>query len=247
MKKSLITLSLIALAGLVLQSSGCFWNDSATVRFKVIAVLEVDGEIREFSNVMQVEYTRVERSALGYGGKSKTWGEALVIDLGERGRTYMLHSHFNKEYSEFSEVYAPSILMTLGLDASVGSLKDNGIDIINEANGRYKLKTYNSYYKTDFVPAFVSFIDEKNPNSIFLIDKDKFSDQFGAGIKFIRIDIETTDEKITQGVLIKYLPWLSKKYKIGFERLPRPNIPPKNEWKLRWKMNFNRFYAGESR
>lgn len=217
--------------------TGCGGN-SATVRFKVIAMLEVDGEVKEFSNVMQVEYTRKERSALGYGGSTKIWGEALVIDLGNRGRAYMLIDN-----------YPASILRSYDIKASVGNLKPEHLTELRNLSSEVKWNYTNHFTKQEILyPKFIAFRNEGNPNSIFEIEDRVFSEYFGDGVKFLDLRLAVADEDITEGVLVSYLPWLSKKYKSGFERVPSgPDIPPREDWPLRWTTNYNSFYAEESR
>ena len=225
--------------------TGCGGN-SATVRFKVIAMLEVDGEVKEFSNVMQVEYTRKERSALGYGGSSKMWGEVMVIDLGNRGRAYMLLSRFASR--QYFSVYPSGILRTFEIDASVGSLKSEDIKTLSTLSGRRTLINTN-HKGRDVQPSVIAFNDESDPNSIFILSNDEFESHFGPNIKFLNIDVEITKEPVTKGVLIRYLPWLEKKFKAGFERIPPGPERPKlvSDWPLRWFVNYNVFYASESR
>lgn len=214
-------------------------QNTAAVRFSVIVVLEVDGEVKEYSNVMQVEYTRYDQvSGLGYGGSTKTWGEALVIDLGNRGRAYMLIDN-----------YPASILRSYNVRASVGSLKPEHLHKLRGLNSEIKWNYTNYFTKKKILyPKFIAFKNENDPNSIFEIKERNFNEHFGEEVKFLDLRLSITDEEITKGVLVKYLPWLSKKYKSGFERVPSgPDIPPREEWPLRWTTNYNSFYAGESR
>lgn len=66
-------------------------KNTATIRYRVIVTAEVDGELVEGSSVMEITYTRYERSSLtGMGGAATLKGEALVLDLKNRGTVYAL-------------------------------------------------------------------------------------------------------------------------------------------------------------
>jgi len=128
---------------------------------------------------MQVEYERFDTpTALGRGSQSKTWGEALVIDMGERGRAYMLHTHYNEGSKEFSNLYPEVLLRTFSIDASLGNLKRSDINKLKEITGQHTLKTYNSYSQRDILPTFVRFSDENNPKTIFDLQVESFSTFF---------------------------------------------------------------------
>lgn len=219
---------------------GWLYQNTATVRFKVIAVLEVDGEVKEFSNVMQVEYTRYDQaSGLGYGGSSKTWGEALVIDLGERGRAYLLPSYFNRSGKSFTGLYDYSLLRTFEIDASQGSLETQHINQLNNLTGRRELITRGTNYGVDLT--FVAFEDEKDPNSIYEIIQSDFHKYFGDDVKLVRVDVQVTDEDVTMNNLSRYLVWLNTKDDAFiFERAPKPT-PLRKDWKLKWAIRKDHF------
>jgi|GEM_PF-1150456 len=253
-KAMIILVALISLSACS-DAPRCDDENCASVRFKVIAQFEVDGQIKEFSNVMQVNYTGYEKaSGLGYGGTSKTWGEAMVLDFGTRGRVYMLTASLNEQAMGFSEVYAPVLLQTFKIKASTGSLKKKHIAELKTVAGRHKLETlfvFSANNSNDLVPAFVGFRDEKNPNSIFTIGKDEFPKHFKDAIRFRSLDVEITDEPITSGIVTDYLtwlePWLSDRTIAPFEILTGTSIPPRRDWELRWIMHPSFFFTKGNR
>ncbi len=60
--------------------AGC-QNESATVRYRVIAAVIYKGVRHEASTVMECRYTRVTSSLTGMGGSTRLYGEALIFDL----------------------------------------------------------------------------------------------------------------------------------------------------------------------
>lgn len=238
MNNSFKTIFLVLVLGLL---SACGGN-SATVRFKVIAMLEVDGEVKEFSNVMQVQFTRKDSSALGYGGSSKTWGEALVVDLSKRGRAYLLPSYFNRSGKSFTGLYDYSLLRTFSINASQGSLEVEHINQLKNLTGRRELVTRGTNYGVGLT--FVAFKNEADPDSIFEIKQSDFHKYFGDGVKLLRVDVEITDEDVTMNKLSSYLLWLNNKDAgFIFERAPKPT-PLRKDWKLKWAIRKDHFIHG---
>ncbi len=206
-------------------------NRTAKVRFKTILVLKVAGEIREFSSVMQVENTRITKSLMGAGGKGELWGEAVVIDLGKRGTAYMLaYSHDAKKYSGHS--YHGSFMQSFGINGNLGTLKQ-----INN-------NPYREEFETTY-PLIVAFKDEDDPKSIYLVELDDLSPAFGRRVKFQNIFLEITDEEITTGELFKHLPWLKKRYGIGFGRMPKDRKARRRDRSYKSYINYGSFIQSE--
>ncbi|MCP4096561.1 MAG: hypothetical protein GY748_10005 [Planctomycetaceae bacterium] len=236
---------------------GLFGCDSgpdrtATVRFKTIIALKVDGNTREFSSVMQVKYTRITKSLMGAGGGATLWGEAVVIDLGRRGKAYMLVST-RSHNGNFSSSYHTAISQSFGINKSLGSLKQKDIEAYRNLTGRVPMinnDLYNNRPKTKY-PMIVAFKDENDPASLFVVDLKDMSPAFGRGVKFENVYLEITDEEITTGEVFKHLPWLKKKYKAGFETEPARTQTskriPRSERPIKWRINYNAFFAEESR
>ena len=57
-------------------------------------------------------------------------------------------------------------------------------------------------------PLMVAFKDENEFRSVYRVEPEKFSQYFGAGVNFIGVDFEITDEPVTQGMVVKRLPIL---------------------------------------
>lgn len=219
----------------------CHGDNCALVRFKAITVLEVDGELREFYSVLQAKVLRLEegQSAQGFGGRSKVWKEATVIDLGERGRAYVLHSSYiPKKTVTLSAIYPQALLDSFGSKANMGNLKKNDLKLLKQASGRYPYML-----RGNLRPTFAYFTDEADQNSIEYLHQDNLTKVFGEGVSFVGFFIEKTDEGITDGKILDYLPWLNlEPYKM-FEQAPKGI--PRNEWKLGWLVTKNTFVIPE--
>src|SRR4030081_2035392 len=192
-------------AGLMLSQCG---EPSATVRYRVIATAEVDGQRVEGSTVMEVNYQRVKHSLIGAGGATKLYGEALILDLKGGGTVFLLPVWYY-EKTELVQLYEFGILRTFGVKNSVGGLEDDDFARLRQAKGRKPLSPR--------LPLFVAFKDEKIPNTIYEVDPQHMGSAF-PGVRFIGLDIEITDAPVTK-VLKQRLRWPSSPTEV-FDRDP---------------------------
>src|SRR4030081_1265533 len=164
-------------AGLMLSQCG---EPSATVRYRVIATAEVDGQRVEGSTVMEVNYQRVKHSLIGAGGATQLYGEALILDLKGGGTVFLLPVWYH-EKTELVQLYEFGILRTFGVKNSVGGLEDDDFARLRQAKGRKPLSPR--------LPLFVAFKDEKIPNTIYEVDPQHMGSAFPA-VRFIGLDIQ---------------------------------------------------------
>jgi hypothetical protein len=78
LRRTVISILMIAVMAIVAGCGESEGDRSVTVRYRTIIALKVDGKTREFSSVMQTQYTRITQSLLGAGGSVSDWGEAVV-------------------------------------------------------------------------------------------------------------------------------------------------------------------------
>ena len=136
---------------------------SATVRYRVIATAEVDGQRVEGSTVMEVNYQRVKHSLIGAGGATQLYGEALILDLKGGGTVFLLPVWYH-EKTELVQLYEFGILRTFGVKNSVGGLEDDDFARLRQAKGRKPLSPR--------LPLFVAFKDEKSSADWFSRDPE---------------------------------------------------------------------------
>jgi hypothetical protein len=221
-------------AGLMLSQCG---EPSATVRYRVIATAEVDGQRVEGSTVMEVNYQRVKHSLIGAGGATQLYGEALILDLKGRGTVFLLPVWYH-EKTELVQLYEFGILRTFGVKNSVGGLEDDDFARLRQAKGRKPLSPR--------LPLFVAFKDEKIPNTIYEVDPQHMGSAF-PGVRFIGLDIEITDAPVTK-VLKQRLPWLDRNNRLsGFDRDPPGKLRAEKDQPLGYKISYNSFFGNGSR
>jgi len=206
-----ITLSRRSLVGslLGLALAGCSDSEKVTVRYRLIATIMYDGKFREASTVMECQYGRIKRSLIGAGGSTQLRGEALIFDLPD-GKTFYILPWSREKSGSLNQFYEHVLLKTLGLKTSVGSLSDADLERIKAARGRVPLNAWG------LLPTIVAFENEKNPKTIFEVHPWRLEYTFPGvrlmeqdfpKIKFIGLDIEITEEPLTEKLRDR-LPWL---------------------------------------
>jgi hypothetical protein len=234
-RKTLVAVALIG-AGLMLSQCG---EPSATVRYRVIATAEVDGQRVEGSTVMEANFRHLEHSLIGAGGATKLYGEALILDLKGRGTVFILPVEHQRK-TVLAQIYEFGIPLTFGVRNSIGVMKDEDFARLRQAKGR-KPFSFALIDTPTRLPAFVAFKDEKIPNTIYEVDPLHMDSAF-PGVRFISLDIEITDAPVTK-VLKQRLPWLAsstetfdRDYKRDFKDLP-----------LGYKITYAHFFGDGSR
>jgi hypothetical protein len=222
--------------------SGCGGGQSATVRYRVIATAEVDGQRVEGSTVMEVHYKRVEHSLIGAGGATKLYGEALILDLKGRGTVFILPVEHQRKIV-LAQIYEMGMLFALGIRNSIGGLKDEDFARLRQAKGRRPFSFAPVGISTR-LPAFVAFRDEKTPNTIYEVDPQNMDSSF-PGVRFISLDIEVTDAPVTK-VLKQRLPWLASPTQL-FDRDPPGKQRPYKDQPIGYKITYDHFFGDGSR
>lgn len=219
-------------------------TNSVIVRYKAILTLEVDGKLKEFSNVMQVKYTKFEKGQKITAQRRpvQEWGEALVIDLGRRGRAYMLPIvFFDAGKKGTSGLFTSAVINTVLGHSDVRRLIPEDFGKLENFKGRRNLKIRNNA-----LPTFVYFDDENEPNSIHHLDARNLQIYFGSEVNYISLEIESTNLGVTKGEIFKYLPWLASKDSLGIEAPPIRPVVPRNKYKFKWHIGRGSFLLPET-
>jgi hypothetical protein len=183
-----------------LPLAGCFGYDHVVKRIKIIAKAEVDGKPVEGTTVMEITWR-----PRGDGGMNVDHlGEALVLELAGRGTVFMLPAVYLKSGMVTSGIWDNQMAQLLGIK---GSVSKGQLHAISDLKGRYSFKPLRDGTTT---PVMVAFKDETKFRSFYHVEPEKFSEYFGAGVKFVGVEFEITDEPVTK-VLTKRLPVLLEK------------------------------------
>jgi hypothetical protein len=167
---------------------------------------------------MEIKYRTVDDPNINWfiwavTGMSRTvtyteqYGEALIIDLGDRGTAFLLPTTYSPYSSTGrghfgSGFYDTSLLITFGITNKLLGLDANDYARLRNVKGRFPLKTRHP----DVHPAMAALFNEKYPQTIFQVDPYNMEASF-SGVRLVGIDIEITKDPVTSK-LRQRLPWL---------------------------------------
>jgi hypothetical protein len=231
---------IIPLLSLPLGLAAC-GGEKATVRFKLIATVDVDGKRVEGSSVMEITFNRVTVSLVGRGGAYRLYGEALILDLPGKGTVYMLPTYLQPTGS-LSEVHDYGVPHSLGIKNSFGGFTDEDFANLRAAKGRFPYRI--SEPPSHELPLFVAFRDEHVPRTIYEVKPMEMASYF-PGTRFISLDIEITDEPVT-ALLRNRLPWLIPNMVPGFDRDPPGKHRADRDAPLGYKIEYHYFFGNGS-
>ncbi len=177
-------------------------------RYKLTLEVEVDGQIKSASNVVDVRY--VEKSFPEKHTNIAITGDALFLDLGPTRRPLiaLLTAQPKPEdrsasprngwgesdpASVVGKAFASEPDFINGqIKAGFGALVGRGPRTITTAD----------------LPDLVTFTDINDPKTVMAVNPNNFEASLGEGVKWHSISIEIVDEIITQGIEQR-LSWLS--------------------------------------
>jgi hypothetical protein len=205
LNKALIVLAVITAAIVVAWKVN---YPSYSFNYKITVEVETPEGLKSGSAVREVTVVRQPKIGDAPSVIFDVRGEAVVVDLGERGVVFSLINWDSDRdvYHAFKTIRREDL--------------KTGMKAVLSENPHF--------------PRFMTFSDLNDPKSIMSIDRKMMSKTFGEGVKFKQISIEITDEPVTRGVSEKYLPsfgdetgfyqWLSKLEFSDPRRITRANF-----------------------
>ncbi len=239
--------SIFAVIFFTFALTGCFEDDSATLRLKIIARALIDGKPVENSSVMEITWSHSSLNLIGKGGATYAKGEAVVLDLGQRGKVFIL-PWMNSPDGSFGQYYEVALPQSIGIKNRIAKFdSDDFAKLRNLKTGREFTPNYRfSMVDRDFKPFMVTLRDPADPATVTEVTKENFAKLFGEGASFKGVTIKITDEPVTSGVTMKALPLLKDRKRIWSQRprnLARLQLPPMSERPLNWRMGPSLFFA----
>ncbi len=187
----------LGIIALILLGIYGFWKmsyPSGTFRYRLTLVVDDNGKQVIASSVRQVTVRDGPRLTPESNPTTTLHGEAVVVDLGEKGVFFaLLRSKDSVDYG-YNIVY----------DAfpNLGGTTPKGI----RAYSNLKAKKELSF---DKIPMLVRFRNINDPKTVELVDPNDLEKTFGKGVKLVSATLEMTDENVTTGVE-KWLPWIGE-------------------------------------
>ena len=153
------------------------WN-----HYRLTATIEADGHAFTASQVYA--YKCNNESSRFPQTNCQIRGEAMTVDLGERGKVFFIMNQWNADHTGLA-----------GKDYMIARL-----NLAAKGDGR---PTWNN------LPAIIRFSDLKNPETAEFIDPQNLEVNFGDGVTLTRFEVTETGEAETMGSIKSLLPWLS--------------------------------------
>lgn len=190
MKKVLIFAFVVMVAGTAFGMGDLYV--SGTWRYRMTVEIETPEEIKTGSAVHELSNANssVEIMSFPEAGNPPTFkGEAVAVDMGARGVVFAILP--TDPYYMFFYTFYPAL---------AGATTVEGIKFFNSLPSGLKKDLPPKHY-----PPFVMFKDMDDPKTVTAVDTTKFAETFGEGVRFKSITLEITDEKVTWGIINKYL------------------------------------------
>jgi hypothetical protein len=183
-----IALVVLFVCGLFVGNEYLFsshWNYRITVSVETPEGTKTGSVVRQVS-----AYNPMALNPDAPAMKFQVSGEAVVVDLGQRGVLFRL-IYWNS-YQEFFDAFPSS---------------DN--DVMKQIEFYNRLKVGEKAELKATTYGLVAFTDINNPKTILSVNTDNMKDIFGDGVSLKAITIERTNDPVTEGVIDTWLPWLN--------------------------------------
>lgn len=187
------------------------WHYKMTVNVNTPEGLKSGYSVREVSNSASPILKAVQLPEMG--NPAKVRGEAVAVDLGERGVLFALLRGYYAADTDSILYHA------IGGDTTVEGIKSlnarqrqpSSPVVLKDKNFYPMLATFTDLNDPRTVTPVITMKNIGEPGNVMDIDNDKFEELFGTGVSLHSITIELTDEPITWGIE-KYLPWLPDRF-----------------------------------
>jgi hypothetical protein len=223
----------IASSAVALPLVGC-GDTSVTRRIKIIATAEVNGKQVQGATVMELKWRGTSDGRM----YQSELGEALILELAGRGTVYVLNHTMTPDGDTSSGIYVSNVNQAVGVKYSTAMAAE--LPLLEAASGRFPIKPY---HRRKLLPLMVAFKDETRKDSVYEVRAENFSKHFGAGVKFIGLEFEFTDEPVTAD-LKKRFPMLASHIPGNeFPRDPPGNLTRYSTRPFAKKMSENMFFG----
>lgn len=187
-----IGISLYAISACALFLASGSW------RYRMTVTVETPEGIKTGSAVREISMTQSPDQTPEMTAHSEVKGEAVVVDLGKRGQLFaLLRSEMDADHAE-SVVTHMFPIPGKGIG---GAGTPEGIKYYSQ------LKDAKATLPENELPMLVRFKDINDPKSVERVDPKSLSASFGQQVNLRSIEIEMTEDKVTDGIET-WLPWL---------------------------------------
>lgn len=243
-------LGLAALAIVCIGAAAIAWvvaYPSVTMRYRLTLEAEVDGQPKSGSGTVEVTYKG--QPEIG-SGRDFVWGyrgEAVALDLGERGTLFALLKAGDDSRSAPETI----IFRACGFPGGIwprGSMSDV-VKQIQRISGKCELPL-------DSLPMLVRFADMNDPKTVERVSPNNLAAQFGPGARLVRASLQVVPSGSWKPSLSQFrtetaatitieqrLPWLPRYHDRMFDEHRYETIS--SELRLANSLSAGAFKAGQ--
>jgi hypothetical protein len=142
-------------------------------------------------------------------GHAGVKGEAVVVDLGQRGVLFALLKANNEGNGDAENIVFREFPFHWKDDT--GQNQIGGSELTSEGIRYYRSLKAKKELSLEKLPMLVRFRDIKDPKTVELVDPNDLGKSFGKGVKLVSATLEMTDETVTKGIE-KWLSWIRQYY-----------------------------------
>lgn len=205
-----LAIALAAVIGAVILYKTAY--PSVTLRYRLTLEAEVDGQPKTGSGIIEVTYSKQPEIAAQRELSIGYRGEAIVLDLGDRGKLFALLKAGADSRS------GPEWIVLRAFDLPGGSFPrpvEEGVKQVGSLSGKRELPL-------ESLPFLVRFRNINDPMTVERVGPLNIAERFGAGTKLVRATLEivpagiwplnafgVTGEPVTTGIQER-LNWLHR-------------------------------------
>lgn len=231
------SVSLVALGGCGGEAS---FKTYPRYRYRLTVEVDTPEGRRSGSSVIEVKDTADNQHVFGPMAivRSDFQGEAVMVDLGKRGKLFaLLCDEDNLDWAssgvaQFAE--RPSLADVRGLpDTGIDPTFDLFMQRVRALRGTFVVRRWRPLPSIgpkeprSGYPLLVRFRDITQPASVEEVNPDDLAASFGSGVSLRRLVVTTTDDPVTS-TLAKTLTWLGTGPDTALEGDPTPGVPIMN-------------------
>lgn len=196
----------LGIAGIAVFAAGAMGMSdlyvSGTWRYKMTVVVETPEGIKTGSAVREVQAKRQRSILTSIGEITKTFviGEAVIVDLGERGVLFKLMDIDGSHGVVYEAFPFPD----------GAPLTPEGVQYYDSLYEKVGDQKFSLERRSDHYPGFATFTDLNDPKSVKGVHPDKLDEHFGEGVRIKEIFVQMTDEQVTD-IMMRWLPWLASR------------------------------------
>jgi hypothetical protein len=234
LKRRVRIVAIIAIVAIGVLAAVIGWNyltgPPSTLHYRLTLKVDVQGQPHIGSGVIETRWGDQRYASNLAGGVA--WhvfvkGEAVVVDLGERGLLFaVLKGPLG------SRCYDPASLLVVALGGqSIGGMTSDLLRAFSQRTAPTKLDS-------SCIPMLVKFRDLSDPTSVELVNPSNLAASFGPGVKLLEATIAVTHDPVTHGI-VTALPWLKTGY--GEKWLVAPHGQPVNQIPIERQLTYADF------